>query len=479
MHGRIFDIVADTHCICFAQGQYQEILYAATIVLFGLPAAKVVSWAGLLLTIGAIFAFALEFYRSRLTGLVASLLFASTPIVAWSASTASNDLAQASFALLAVFAFLRWRDDRRLSWLVTSGIFSGYDLGIKPFGMALTLVIGVLVAAIAVRERGINYGARTLAPFALGAFLVALPAIIRSYLMTGDPLFPTITALVHGGRWWWWVQDTIGAFPRRSLLDFLTLPWGMTVDTLRYRDVIGPAYLFALPFVSVGFFTLRVPKFERWIVAILLLWLLLWYPLAPEARYGESILPLVALLVASFSLRVAGDSKSLFAAPAVKATFLAILVAMTVLNTQLLVPFQRNSYNSGSEGLEFISWTTLYENVPDREFELQSLPMLRFIDDHLDPAKDKVLDAAGVSAYGLYSDVDLVDGTRWNLHHEWDLVSSDAYEHLQEEHIDYVVTFEGYLPLLERAPVFHHLRLVYKTEPTAETGPAQLLWEVQ
>ena len=491
IHGRLYDLVADTHSIIFGFPQYQETLYAAMIVMFGLPAAKVLSWTGLLLTIGAIFVFALEFYRRPVLGLLASLLFVSTPIVAWSASTASNDLAQAPFTALAIFAFLRWKDQRRFSWLAVSGMLCGYGLSIKPFSVALALVLGALVVAITLWEashsanndgkvnvaRGIRQAAWTLVPFALGAFLVAVPGIVRSTLITGDPLFPIFTSLSHGGRWWWFVKAAAHS-PHRSLVDFLTLPWSITFDTIRRRDIIGPVLLLAAPLVLARLLLSRPQRFERWLSAVIILWLGLWYWLAPEARYAESLFPMGALLISSFALQIVPNPSSVVDAGLVRTTFLACLMAATVLNTQLLVPFQRNADHPGNMGLEYVAWSTLYDNAPESDVQLRYVPMLQYLDDHLDPLKDKVFDDARDSVFNVYSDVDLVDGYEWG-HTPWTLFSSDAYQHLLQEHIDYAITFESDLPKLAKTPLFAHLRVVHRMAPSPAAGSGQILFHVE
>jgi len=501
IHGKLFDLVADTYSASFGVSQYQETLYAAMIAMFGLHAAKLLNWANLLLTIAAISAFAVEFYGSRLLGLLASLLFVSTPIVTFSASTASNDLGQAPFTVLALFSFLKWKDDRRLAWLAAAGACCGYTYGMKPLAAIVLVILGLFVLVISLSRRlvrpdgdparnardGWKDAMRTLVPFALGAFVVALPSVIRTTLMTGDPVFPELTSVFHSLRDWSpWMRVWTAGYPTRSIADAVTLPWNMTFDTITYRQVVGPVFLFAAPFVLWGALQRGANPLLRQSVGLIALWAAFWYGFGiTSARYGESIFPFAFLMVAYFCLPIAQGTRSILSRPIVRTTFLAIILCATVLNTQLLVPFQKNADYSGTMGHETIMWPILYGTMAESAVTSRYTPMLEYVNQHLNPQTDKVLDAADNFPMNLYSNIDIFDGMNWEGP-EWNILSPDAYKHVQEEHITYVIAFKRDLPQLSKAPLFAHLQFVTSTAPSPRypvsdpttAGKADLLYKV-
>ncbi|HZY98933.1 MAG TPA: glycosyltransferase family 39 protein, partial [Candidatus Baltobacteraceae bacterium] len=244
-HGAIYNLAASQHSVEMALPQNQEILYAAIVKLFGLPAAKILSWSNLLLATIAIVGFAGEFFGSETAGTLAALLFVSTPIVTLTATTASNDLSQTPYTLLALYAFFAWTRDRaKVGWLAAAGVFCGFCFGIKPFAVFTILTLGAFVAAFAFRRP-----LRPLATFGLGCLLGALPDLVREAVVTGDPFFPIGAGLMHSAFWWpaqeQAMRDSIHAFGADTAWPVLfKLPWALTMEANRYRNLLGPLFIF-------------------------------------------------------------------------------------------------------------------------------------------------------------------------------------------------------------------------------------------
>jgi len=484
LHGRLFDLLADTRVFPFGLPQYQEILYSGAIVLFGLPAAKVLSWWNLVISILTIVAFSIEFLKSRLIGVLASAIFVSTPIVSWSASTAGSDLSLVPFTVLSVFAFLKWKADRRTwAWLVLAGVLSGFAFGIKPFAALNILVLALFTTVICLSLGLVGKGARegfrmaalALLPFAAGALLAALPSLVRTALITGNPLFPAVNGIFHST----YVTD---AMLRRltneytiygadtSWTAFFLLPWNVTVHSDQFRNVLGPLLLWAAPFVALAALAEKRRPLLRVLLLYGFLWTLFWYASkATEIRYAEAILPFAALSIAYFA--VPGNAEeNFFASKIGRAVFLSITVLATLLNSQFLAPFQRHALLGYVSGIAAISFPYLYEAQPERDVQLKYVPMLEYIDRHLDVRKDKVYDGADGIKFNSYSDIDLFNGSDFGGPAdlgEWNLSSADAYARLRRNGITYVMIFKGNEPQITHAPVFAHLRLVHRTAASA------------
>lgn len=113
--------------------------------------------------------------------------WAGCPVVAIFAASAYVDLGFAFFALLSFLAWERWREGGSRGWAGVSGVFAGFSAGTKYHGLFLIALLGTLTIWECVRGRR---GARPSVLFAATAAIVAAPAYVRNFLVTGNPVFP-------------------------------------------------------------------------------------------------------------------------------------------------------------------------------------------------------------------------------------------------------------------------------------------------
>ncbi len=134
-------------------------------------------------------------------GPAGALAFATIPAVAWEAGTAYIDLGLALYGLLTVLAWSEWRQGRGRGWLVAAGLFAGLALGVKMTGLLVVLfVCGATLLTEAWRRQTRGAVASTLL---LGATAIGLasPWYIKTYVYTGNPVFPFFYEVL-GGRGW-------------------------------------------------------------------------------------------------------------------------------------------------------------------------------------------------------------------------------------------------------------------------------------
>lgn len=479
-HGAFFNLAQSQGSVEVALPQNQESLYAVVYALFGLHAAKVLSWANLLLAILAICGFASEHFRSRSTGWLASLLFVCTPIVAWSATTAGNDLSLAPYTVLSLYAFFCWaREPQRLGWLVLAGLMCGFASGIKPFA---GLGAVPLVALIAFNARWRAFVPLLL--FALGIVAGVAPGMAREFALTGDPFYPVLGDVTHSPFW----APTLDAANRASIHAFgadtswpvfLKLPWVFTFDVTEYRNVIGPLLLFALPFVALCAFLPRGNRVYVQSLFYLAVWVALWFATGlVEARYAEGVFPVFALLAAYLAL---GPETQIFNNRWTRGAFLLALLAIGVVNLQVFVPFQRGATLGYASGYVPFFWDYLYNNEAEDDVQLVYSPAVGYINKHLDPKTDKVYFGTEDAYFNVYSDIDIYDGITplGGLIHPWTLKSPDAYERLKAVGANYVVVSNDAQHDLLRTPLFKHLTLVTRVgEGLGEKGGSEYLYHV-
>jgi len=284
-----------------------EMLYAAGLALHGQAAAKLFhALSGLLLAL-ALLAFGSTHWQRR-HGALAAVTLLSAPIVTWEATAAFNDLAAALFTLLSLYAFINWWSERGARWLPVAAVMCGFALGIKMNVMALLgfLAVAALYHLTMTRREGAVAGLRAAAILVGIAALVASPWYIKSYLWTGNPVYPFFYEL-FGGRYWTaeaarlYRQEQLGFGMGRGPLAFLLAPWNLTMhggmfDNFPARpraySSIGPLFL-ALPpaLLLLG----RLERRVKFLLAYSLIAFGAWFVLSQHLRYAIPLLPPLAL----------------------------------------------------------------------------------------------------------------------------------------------------------------------------------------
>jgi len=180
-------------------------LFAYAFAQGGETAVLLVSWAfGALACVGAV---ALgRRTEDRRCGLIAAAILATTPIFMDQGGTASVDLAFCAFTLAALAGLAAWCDEKKPGWLFLSAFLVGSSCGIRHTGylVGLLLVLGVLMLGGPGRLR---------AAFTFGAMamIAALPWLLRSALLVGNPFYPFFSEWFGSDRLPHWHVSALGA----------------------------------------------------------------------------------------------------------------------------------------------------------------------------------------------------------------------------------------------------------------------------
>jgi hypothetical protein len=252
-----------------------------------------------------VFVFARRFFSYR-TAVLAVMLLCTVSAFAYNITLNNNDTVLALFAFAGVYALVGWRETKNMMWLYVAGAFFGFAAGSKYSGFFMLVASGFLVVSLIVLSvgRGPSEAVRAAlmaVGFALAAFIGVGPWLIKNYIYTGNPVYPTFMEL-FGGRDWNPAATTLFQSTIRSanqmtnnLPDDLAVLWHLT-----FRDIpqktIGPAFVAfsaCIPFALLRLRKAPAPLLLPVIVALGLLvpWTLL---LAQTANYA---LPGIVILV--------------------------------------------------------------------------------------------------------------------------------------------------------------------------------------
>jgi dolichyl-phosphate-mannose-protein mannosyltransferase len=473
-YGGFYDLVASERMWAYAVPHYQETLYAFQWVLFGAVGAKLIAWGGALACVLALVAFSRAWFGSTAVGVVAAAILFASPVITWSATTANTDLASVPFVILAIHALLTWRETGSRWALCAAGVFAGITYGIKPFGAFTVIAIGVVAAFILLSRRTPKKVAITdLMAYAGCAVLALLPALVSSAWLIGDPVYPLATNLFaarYGSTHVTAVLAGIqGGHGFLNPVNLISLPWTMTVDTLTFRNLLGPIWLTTLPlWVAVPFMVRRHTAVIRSLAGFaIVFWALIFVSGAIEFRYSATAAWVIAVLIAYGLLCL--DWRG---ARTLQAVLVTSVVLFCALDNGLLAGLERNATSQTVMGAPYLNWAYLYEGLPEDSVQLQYVPMLQYTNAHLDAHHDKIYDGVYLEVMNLYSEVPLFNGAGYDGPtglHEWTLMSPDAYQKLRETGCTYVVVAKATLVPLKTAPVWQHLKFI--TETPSVNGP--------
>ena len=241
----------------------------------------------------------------------ASMLFLTIPIVSHQMGIAKNDLALTAFVTAAYACIFRWDSENRKSWLVLAGIFSGFSMGVKYLALFATAVQLILIAGLGFSRRmPFRKVSGSLFLFAACTLIVSGVWYLRSYLHTGNPIYPFLTSWFGGTG----LENPLqleGKGFGKDVRALLLLPFHATFRPEAFGGLSnqwGPLFLGFLPWCYMV-----KPRTRQWkaLLLITLLGTLLWFLSKQNLRFLLPVLPLFCV-VATGTLQALRENDFLF-----------------------------------------------------------------------------------------------------------------------------------------------------------------------
>jgi len=277
----------------------QEMLYMVALAFRSAKGAAIFCAAMGLLAAGATYLLGARL-AGREVGLLAAAVFYSNAMVAWESTSCFVDLAVAALGGLGLFELLRWNDGRQRAHLIAAAMLLGSAAGCK-LNAASLVMLAIFLTAILSRRAGDP--ARAIVPRVVGfsalAAVSAVPWLIRSWILTGNPVFPFMTSIFGDNSErasidWVFAHYGVGY----SFVDRLLAPWHLFTHGAAFEN---GNYLSPLPVLMTPVIVARAWR-ERGDRATLLLsaaaLLAIWAAGGHVARYVIPITPLLSALAA-------------------------------------------------------------------------------------------------------------------------------------------------------------------------------------
>jgi hypothetical protein len=279
---------------------------------------------------------------SRAWAATAAALLATVPVAYEAASGASVDIALGLYVAIATRAATRWWETGDRGDLSMMSLALGFAAGTKVLALPAFAVLAVVVL-LAARRRG-GGGVAVTAALGAGA-LVAAPWFVRTWIMTGSPLYPFFLDLWPASAEGWDVSRSVmfrsfnAAFGGgRDIVDFLVLPFRLSLFGARevptlYESAPGVAFFVAAPLVL---WAMRRRALDRGtivvaaVAAVMFVW---WASAAQVVRYLLIAMPLAAVIAVRAAAAL-GVARATLLVPA--GASLALLLAWFVTDAPML-----------------------------------------------------------------------------------------------------------------------------------------------
>ena len=245
-----------------------QMLYTQGLLLWSDILANIIHWFMSVLLAAAIYSLARKHFSSRVALLSATIVYAM-PVMSDLARGAKIDLGVTFYAFLAVYAFLNWTDSRENKKLWLSALMCGFAMATKHTGIIAFGLLGLgLILETAFRERSnISALLRRVVLFSLISLAGVAPMYIRSFVYTGNPVYPLFGNIFKTSSDLPSNAPSIASSGGTRFLDYLSFPWNVTMYPNNFGGwflSVGPVYLAFIPFL------LFLPKMDRKIKYLLI-----------------------------------------------------------------------------------------------------------------------------------------------------------------------------------------------------------------
>jgi hypothetical protein len=269
-----------------------ESLYTLGLSFAGTMLPKLISWSFFLLTALAIYSFTRQFFQ-KTNPLIPVAIFCATPFIPIISSWAFIESGLTFYVFMAIYALcliaecgMRIAEDKTnpsALWIIFA-ILSGFLLGIKYSMVAVVFFLWLIaliyfeirfsvfnfaISKSRVSDRNPQSAIKLIIFCLLLTILIAVPWFIKSYIYTGNPVYPLGYSVFDGADWnkvnagyytfhaqlKGWLNDATQKSLGFRIAELFWLPWQATMNPpvspqhpVNFGDwQLGPIYLAFIP----------------------------------------------------------------------------------------------------------------------------------------------------------------------------------------------------------------------------------------
>ncbi len=312
---------------------------------------------------------------------LACFIFYSSVFAIKLAGICYTEMGLSFFIFTAFFAWRRWLDSReegeeKAGFLILAGFLLGLAAGGKLMGAFPTVALFLLTLyRVGLGERRPRQAVRRAVLLAGVSFLTVLPWYVKSYIYTGNPLFPFLIEVLGGRNFTAGIYDALMESERRRVVaksfpNFLTAPFDISFLKPGEFGIFtyGPIFMGLLP-------TAWLIKKERWVRDGLWLMLLtwpFWFWTSPIDRYAGHLLPIAAVIGGRGGYAAAALSRAAFAA------LCAAVLLVSAVNSAALL-------NHAAVALPYITGKESRDEYLSSR--IGAYPLIKFMNENLTPVR--------------------------------------------------------------------------------------------
>lgn len=291
---------------------------------------------------------------SRSWALAIGLVFMTTPAVLYGGGNGQLEVRNALFAVAAVFFTVAGQKNKSDGLFILGGLCAGFFLGAKFYGL---IFVGAVGLAILFQRGGLRNGI----VFGVAALVAGFQWYLWNWIHTGDPIFPTLTNLLHYPDSAIWTQEfgryfsetlASGELPlERTFINWLSYPVFSIFNLVERLEGGRTGFgVFTILILPLAFYALLRPEHRRYELivplAISFIFFTVWFfsGTAQRTRHLLPIYPLVLIGLSPLAIVVARRMSLLLPLSAGIAAVVAIQIA-----GQLVIGVNYGAYVLGSE----------------------------------------------------------------------------------------------------------------------------------
>ena len=229
--------------------------------------------------------------------------------------------------------------------LIVVGVFSGVAAGIKPTGVVAVGCLLILFLVVDLRRgRRVGEVVKGLACIAVPAGLLLAPWAVKSWVLTGNPVYPFLYPLWGGPEWSAELGDQLRQWQQgmgmgRSWLDYLLLPVRVVTAAdsgyAHFDGRISPLWLILVPMALV--LGRRQPLMAR-SLAVAGVYFVFWALSSQQMRFLIPILPFLAVAGALTLYEVCRKLPGVAQSALKWAMSLGMIATLGIVSSSMLVP---------------------------------------------------------------------------------------------------------------------------------------------